>query len=57
LCRQLRYELDFRNEAANAERLAAALEGRRDVAVPRVLPALSTARVVTMEWVEGCKLT
>jgi hypothetical protein len=54
--RQLRYELDFRNEASNAARLAADMAGRADVAVPRIMPHLSTSRVLTMEWVEGCKV-
>lgn len=57
LCRrQLRYELDFRNEASNAARLAADMAERADVAVPRIMPHLSTSRVLTMEWVEGCKV-
>ncbi|KAI3436647.1 hypothetical protein D9Q98_006063 [Chlorella vulgaris] len=54
---QLQWELDFRNEAANAARLAECMAGRADVAVPRGFPELSTSRVITMEWVQGCKVT
>lgn len=56
-CSQLRFELDFRNEAANAARLARCLEGRADVAVPRLHPELCTSRVLTMEFVSGCRVT
>lgn len=55
--RQLQYELDFRNEAANAAHLAACMAGRPDVAAPATYPALCTPRVLCMEWVEGCRLT
>jgi len=55
-------ELDFRHEAGNAARCEANLRsprsrlGRGRVAVPRVLPELSSARVLTMEWIEGAGL-
>lgn len=54
---QLRFELDFRHEAANAARLAQCLQGRRDVAVPRLHPQLCTSRVLVMEFVTGCRIT
>ncbi|KAL4442946.1 hypothetical protein ABPG77_008437 [Micractinium sp. CCAP 211/92] len=57
LQKQLQYELDFRNEAANAAHLAACMAGRPDVAAPATYPALCTPRVLCMEWVEGCRLT
>ena len=55
-------ELDFRNEAKNAARCAANFRSRgsklRDrVAVPGVLPALSSERVLTMEFMTGCGVT
>ncbi|CAL8467426.1 g6964 [Coccomyxa elongata] len=50
-------ELDFRLEADNAQHLAAAFAGRRGVAVPQPVPELSGERVLTMEWIDGCKLT
>lgn len=56
-CRQLKYELDFTNEARNAAQLAQCMAGRPDVAVPRTYPALCTPRVLAMEWIEGCKVT
>lgn len=44
-------------EAKNAARLAALMAGRPDVVVPRIYPALCTPRVLTMEWVGGCRVT
>lgn len=55
-------ELDFRHEARNAARCAANLASPRSrlakgkVVVPEVLPELSSARVLTMEWIEGASL-
>lgn len=56
LRRQLASELDFRREASNARRLEACLAARRDVAVPQVVPQLSSRRVLTAEWVDGVKV-
>ena len=53
---QLCLELDFRHEAANAAAMAAAFAGRPEVAVPPVFAALSSERVLTMQWLEGCKV-
>ncbi len=50
-------ELDYRAEAANAARIAANFEGRRDVAFPRVVGELSTARVLVTHFEAGCKIT
>lgn len=50
ICRQIEHELDFRNEAANATRLAECMAGRQDVTAPRIFPELCTRRVLTMEW-------
>lgn len=55
-------ELDFMHEAKNAARCADNLRSNRSrlpkrrVVVPEVLPELSSARVLTMEWVEGASL-
>jgi predicted unusual protein kinase regulating ubiquinone biosynthesis (AarF/ABC1/UbiB family) len=55
-------ELDFRHEALNAARCAANLRSSRSrlpkgkVVVPEVVPELSSARVLTMEWIEGASL-
>jgi predicted unusual protein kinase regulating ubiquinone biosynthesis (AarF/ABC1/UbiB family) len=53
---QLSMELDFRHEAANAAAMAAAFAERPEVAVPPVFAALSGERVLTMQWLEGCKV-
>ncbi|KAI8470915.1 MAG: ABC1 family-domain-containing protein [Monoraphidium minutum] len=55
-------ELDFRHEAANAERCRANLASPKSrlagrVAVPRLHPRLSSGRVLTMEFIDGARLT
>jgi ubiquinone biosynthesis protein len=50
-------ELDYREEAANAARIAANFEGRTDVGFPRVVAELSTARVLTTHFEGGVKIT
>jgi predicted unusual protein kinase regulating ubiquinone biosynthesis (AarF/ABC1/UbiB family) len=50
-------ELDFVNEAANAERMRANFAGRTDVVVPAVVRELSTRRVLVMEYVPGVRVT
>ncbi|MBI2708112.1 MAG: AarF/ABC1/UbiB kinase family protein [Actinobacteria bacterium] len=52
----LRSEVDYRREAVNARRIAANLAFRTDVHVPRIHGDLSTARVLTMERIDGVKL-
>ena len=54
---KLEQELDFSREASNAQRLARCFVDRKDVTVPHVIDDLSTKRVLTMEWVEGAKIT
>jgi predicted unusual protein kinase regulating ubiquinone biosynthesis (AarF/ABC1/UbiB family) len=50
-------ELDFLNEARNCEIIAGNFAGRRDVVVPRVYHEVSTRRVLTMELLEGIRVT
>ncbi|MBI3759284.1 MAG: AarF/ABC1/UbiB kinase family protein [Deltaproteobacteria bacterium] len=50
-------ELDFINEARNSEIIAANFAHRNDVVVPRIYRDLMTRRVLTMELVEGIKVT
>ncbi|HLL20754.1 MAG TPA: AarF/UbiB family protein [Kofleriaceae bacterium] len=50
-------ELDYREEAQNAARVAANFEGRTDVAFPRVVEELSTHRVLVTHFEAGCKIT
>jgi ubiquinone biosynthesis protein len=49
-------ELDFRAEADNAERIAKNFERSPEVAFPRVVRELSTARVLTTHFEEGVKV-
>jgi len=57
LGRQVPSELDFLNEADNAERVAAIFAGRDDVRVPRVHREWTTRRVLVMEFVDAAKVT
>ncbi|HEX9108400.1 MAG TPA: AarF/UbiB family protein [Longimicrobiales bacterium] len=50
-------ELDYRLEAGNLNRLADALVEFQLIRVPRPLDDLTTSRVLTMEWVDGRKIT
>jgi predicted unusual protein kinase regulating ubiquinone biosynthesis (AarF/ABC1/UbiB family) len=50
-------EMDYLNEAANAERFAALHRHNPRIAVPRIFHEATSRRVLTMEWIEGVKLT
>jgi predicted unusual protein kinase regulating ubiquinone biosynthesis (AarF/ABC1/UbiB family) len=50
-------ELDFEREACEMSELRRALSHRTDVVVPSIVPELCTPRLVTMEFVEGIKIT
>ncbi len=50
-------ELDYRNEAYQARRLADGLAKFPDVHIPEVDDALSTSRVLTMEFIRGIKIS
>ena len=50
-------ELDFLNEASNAERMAGHLAGRADVFIPPVVREHSTGRVLVSEFAPGVRLT
>ena len=50
-------ELDFRREADNAARIADNFKDRDDVGFPRPVPELSTARVLTTLFEDGCKVS
>ncbi|MBL9016035.1 MAG: AarF/ABC1/UbiB kinase family protein [Myxococcales bacterium] len=50
-------ELDYRAEADNARTIAANFTGRTDVAFPKVVDELSTARVLVTHFETGCKIT
>ena len=50
-------EMDYFNEAANAERFAELHANNQRIAVPRIYHQATSRRVLTMEWIEGVKLT
>jgi len=50
-------ELDFENEANNAEKIAGYFEHRPDVVVPQIHWRYTTRRVLVMEFMEGIKIT
>lgn len=50
-------ELDLRREAASASELAAATAAEPDVIVPGVDWARTTRRVLTIDWIDGIKLS
>jgi predicted unusual protein kinase regulating ubiquinone biosynthesis (AarF/ABC1/UbiB family) len=50
-------ELDFENEGRNAELAAEMFRDRDDVRVPRIHWEWTTKRVLTMEFMEGIKIT
>ncbi len=49
-------ELDFATEADNAQRFAKNFEGMRNVCFPKVYKAASSKRVLTLEFLDGCKI-
>jgi predicted unusual protein kinase regulating ubiquinone biosynthesis (AarF/ABC1/UbiB family) len=53
---RLHEEVDYLNEARNLERFAALLAGDPEVMIPRVYRELTTARVLTMEYLDGYPL-
>lgn len=57
LCERLREELDYTREAAHMRLYGAMLAGEALVHVPQPVAELSTRRLLTMNWLEGRKLT
>lgn len=55
--RAIHQELDFANEARNARDMAAASRDLPFVVIPRVHESLSSATVLTLDYVEGVKVT
>jgi predicted unusual protein kinase regulating ubiquinone biosynthesis (AarF/ABC1/UbiB family) len=56
LQRHLKMELDFRREAASAERIRAFFVDDPTVRIPEILHDYCTRRVIVMEYVEGVKV-
>lgn len=50
-------EIDYINEAKNADRFSAYFADDPQVIAPRIYHQFSTRRVLTMEWINGIKLT
>ncbi len=53
--RTLEKELDYSIEAASMEQMAVQFKDSRDICIPRVYPAESSERVLTMEYIRGIK--
>ena len=50
-------EMDYINEANNAEKFRQMHEKNKKIAVPKIYKEFTSKRVLTMEWIEGKKLT
>lgn len=57
LSRTLRRELDFGREERNLQQFIALLADNPSVKIPQPVAELCTARVLTMEWIDGVKLS
>ena len=57
LGRRVFEEMDYFNEASNAERFAELHAHNPRIAVPEIHRELTSRRVLTMEWIDGVKLT
>lgn len=57
LGRRVFEEMDYCNEASNAEAFAHLHAHNPRIAVPRIYREATSRRVLTMEWIEGVKLT
>ncbi|MFA7342741.1 MAG: AarF/UbiB family protein [Terrimicrobiaceae bacterium] len=53
----LQRELDFENEASNAERFAEQFEGNPHIRVPKIYRDHSTCRVLVMDYITGIPIT
>jgi len=53
---QIRKELDFTREGRNAETLAVGMADIPEIKIPRVYWKFTGERVLTMEFVEGCRI-
>jgi ubiquinone biosynthesis protein len=55
--RSLNLELDYRREARNLERFVGLMSAYDLLVVPEPVPALTSGRVLTMDYIEGRKVT
>ncbi len=56
LVNSIREELDYENEGRNAERIARQFINESKVLIPKIYWEYTTAKVLTMEFIEGTKL-
>lgn len=54
--RSIKKELSFVNEAVNIERFAQNFNKDTNIHIPKIYRQLSTQRILTMEFIEGCKI-
>lgn len=57
ISKYLPLELDFENEASNAERIRTNLAHRSDVAIPQIVREHTTRKLLVMEYLPGIKIT
>ena len=50
-------EMDYLNEAENAEKFRNMHKHNKKIAVPKIYKEITSRRVLTMEWIDGTKLT
>ncbi|WP_413389453.1 ABC1 kinase family protein [Prochlorococcus marinus] len=50
-------EMDYINEANNAEKFKELHSNNKKIAVPKIYRKVTSRRVLTMEWIDGTKLT
>ena len=55
--RSIKRETDFDNERTNIVRFAKQFANEPGLHLPRTWPELSTRRILTMEFIDGCKVT
>ncbi len=57
LGRRVFEEMDYINEANNAEKFARLHENNKKITVPKIFRESTSKRILTMEWIDGVKLT
>ena len=57
LAAEQNFVVDFRTEADNLERITAHFAGRQGVEFPAVRREMSTARILTTDWIDGVKVS
>ncbi len=50
-------EMDYLNEAKNAEKFKELHKANKKISVPKIYKDVTSRRVLTMEWIDGVKLT